>query len=135
MPTCLQLCCKLNTPAPLGVDVFWHNTVPDLFLVRHVRMKLTRLLQDLSIPTGAVELFLGNLMTVGFLTWNTIEGSVFQNEYPEAFVKLYTVPIWRLLLVLLMISASMWTHSLGIMIAFTIFFYVMDMEVTMEKWN
>jgi hypothetical protein len=98
-------------------------------------MKLTRLLQGLSTSSGAVEIFIGNLMTVGFLTWNTIEGSVFQNEYPRAFVKLYTVPIWRLLLVLLMISASMWNHSLGIMIAFTIFFYVMDMEVTMEKWK
>ena len=74
-------------------------------------------------------------MTIGFLSWNIIEGSVFENEYPSAFVKLYTIPIWRLLLIVLMISAAQWNHSLGIMIAFTIFFYVMDMEVTMEKWK
>jgi hypothetical protein len=98
-------------------------------------MKLTRLLQGFAITSSAVDIFLGNLMTVGFLTWNIIEGSVFQNEYPSAFIKLYTVPIWRLLLILLMISAAQWNHSLGIMIAFTIFFYVMDMEVTMEKWK
>jgi hypothetical protein len=100
-----------------------------------VRMKLTRLLRNVSTTTSELEIFIGNLMTIGFLTWNVIEGSVFENEYPRAFVKLYTVPIWRLLLVMLMIAASMWNHSLGIMIAFTIFFYVMDMEVTMEKWN
>lgn len=98
-------------------------------------MKLTRLLRDLSTTTGSIDIFIGNLMTVGFLSWNIIEGSVFQNEYPQAFVKLYTIPIWRLLLVILMISAASWNHSLGIMIAFTIFFYVMDMEVTMEKWK
>jgi hypothetical protein len=98
-------------------------------------MKLTRLLRGLSTTSSAIDIFIGNLMTVGFLTWNIIEGSVFQNEYPSAFVKLYTIPIWRLLLIILMISASLWNHSLGIMIAFTIFFYVMDMEVTMEKWK
>ena len=98
-------------------------------------MRLPRLLQDLSLTTKSIEIFIGNLITIGFLTWNTVEGSVFENEYPAAFVKLYTVPLWRLLLVLLMISACNWNHSLGIMIAFAIFFYIMDMEVTMEKWN
>jgi hypothetical protein len=98
-------------------------------------MKLTQLLRSLTTTTSAIDIFIGNLMTIGFLSWNVLEGSVFQNEYPSAFVKLYTLPIWRLLLLVLMISASTWNHSLGIMIAFTIFFYVMDMEVTMEKWN
>jgi hypothetical protein len=98
-------------------------------------MKLTQLLQGLNTTSTTIDTFLGNLMTLGFLSWNIIEGSVFQNEYPGAFVKLYTIPIWRLLLLLLMISAAQWNHSLGIMIAFTIFFYVMDMEVTMEKWR
>jgi len=98
-------------------------------------MRLSRLLQELSLTTKSVEIFIGNLITIGFLTWNTVEGSVFENEYPAAFVKLYTVPLWRLLLVLLMISACDWNRSLGIMIAFTIFFYIMDMEVTMEKWK
>ena len=74
-------------------------------------------------------------MILAFLSWNVVEGSVFENEYPYAFVKLYTIPIWRLLLVILMILAATWNHSLGIMVAFTIFFYVMDMEVTMENWK
>ncbi len=99
------------------------------------RMKLSRLLQTLANTSGAADIFIGNLMTVCFLTWNTIEGSVFENEYPYSFVKLYTMPIWRLLLLVLMITAASWNHSLGIMIAFTIFFYVMDMEVTMDKWK
>lgn len=98
-------------------------------------MKLSPLLRDLSLTTKSVEIFIGNIITIGFLTWNTVEGSVFENEYPAAFVKLYTIPLWRLLLVILMILACDWNRSLGIMIAFTIFFYIMDMEVTMEKWK
>ena len=74
-------------------------------------------------------------MILSFLIWNVIEGSVFENEYPYPFVKLYTTPIWRLLIAILMIFAALWDHSLGVMVAFTIFFYVMDMEVTMDKWK
>lgn len=98
-------------------------------------MKLPKMLQSIGNTTGVIDVFIGNLMTILFLSWNVLEGSVFQNEYPSVFVKLYTIPAWRLLLTLLMIAAASWNHSLGIMIAFTLFFYVMDMEVTMEKWK
>lgn len=92
-------------------------------------------LQNMPMISNDVDTLLKNVMLLLFLIWNVVEGSVFQNEYPYAFVKLYTIPIWRLLLVILMILASLWNHSLGIMVAFTMFFYVMDMEVTMDKWR
>jgi hypothetical protein len=92
-------------------------------------------LQNISMISNDVDNLLKNVMLLLFLIWNVVEGSVFQNEYPYAFVKLYTIPIWRLLLVILMILAALWNHSLGIMVAFTMFFYVMDMEVTMDKWR
>jgi hypothetical protein len=97
-------------------------------------MKLSLLQRALKSSDG-VEILLRNIMIVSFLTWNVVEGSVFQNEYPYAFVRLYTVPIWRLLLLILTITGAIWNHSLGIMLAFSIFFYVMDMEVTMDKWK
>lgn len=92
-------------------------------------------LQTVSLISNDLDNLLKNIMIVLFLIWNVVEGSVFENEYPYAFVKLYTIPIWRLILVILMILAALWNHSLGIMLAFTMFFYVMDMEVTMEKWR
>jgi hypothetical protein len=92
-------------------------------------------LQTVSIVSNEIDNILKNVMILLFLIWNVVEGSVFQNEYPYAFVKLYTIPIWRLILVILMILAALWNHSLGIMLAFTMFFYVMDMEVTMDKWR
>lgn len=98
-------------------------------------MKLETVFKKMSLYSHGFDVLLRNIMLVTFLTWNVIEGAVFENEYPPVFVKLYTTPIWRLLLVVLMISAASWNHSLGIMFAFTLFFYVMDMEVTMNKWK
>jgi hypothetical protein len=70
-----------------------------------------------------------------FFAWNLLEGAVFTNEYPAAMVKLYVVPIWRLLLVGLLYVAADWCPTVAIMIAFTLFFYYMDMEVTLDKWS
>ena len=90
--------------------------------------------RELSNKGTQAEMLFKNSMIIVLLIWNVLEGSVYENVYPVVVVKLYTIPIWRLLLVLCMIAAAEWNHSIGIMIAFTMFFYVMDMEVTMEKW-
>lgn len=73
--------------------------------------------------------------TIAFFIWNFIEGAVFENEYPTVMVNLYRIPIWRSILVLLLVFAAEWSPILGIMLAFTIFFYIMDMEVTSETWS
>lgn len=75
------------------------------------------------------------IVTVFFLGWNVIEGAVFENEYPRLFVQLYPIAAWRLLLLIALIAGAMWDSFVGIMLAFTAFFYVMDMEVTMDKWR
>jgi hypothetical protein len=97
-------------------------------------MKPVRVLQSILKSQEPIDIFLRNIVLLSSLIWNVLEGSVYENVYPVVVVKLYTIPIWRLLLVLCMIAAAEWNHSIGIMIAFTMFFYVMDMEVTMEKW-
>jgi hypothetical protein len=97
-------------------------------------MKLLKAFQRLSNTGTQAEMLFKNAMIIVLLIWNVLEGSVYENVYPAVVVKLYTIPIWRLLLVIFMIAAAEWNHSIGIMMAFTMFFYVMDMEVTMEKW-
>jgi len=74
-------------------------------------------------------------LVIIFFIWNFIEGAIFENEYPTAMVDLYRVPIWRSILVLLMIFAADWSPPVGIMLAFTLFFYIMDLEVTSETWS
>ena len=66
--------------------------------------------------------------------WNVVEGARFENQYPAAFVKLYPIAAWRLVLLVATILGALWSPSVGLMMAFTVFFYVMDMEVTLDKW-
>lgn len=87
------------------------------------------------IPTNSLDATLRLLVTGLFFLWNIVEGSVFQNEYPASFVTLYPIPIWRFLLVAALIAAASWCPSVGIMFACMLFFYGMDMEVTMDKWK
>ena len=83
----------------------------------------------------AAEDIVKGVLTLLLLVWNAAEGAIFENEYPTAFIKLYPLAIWRILLVLAVIAAIQWCPTLGYMLAFSIFFYVMDMEVTMDKWR
>ena len=67
--------------------------------------------------------------------WNFLEGAFYDHAYPLAMVKLYLVPLWRIAFVALIVIAADWCPSVAIMLAFFIFFYIMDMEVTLEKWS
>ena len=90
-----------------------------------------------SMPTMGqnIESGLRLLATAGFFTWNLIEGAYFENQYPLAMVSLYEVPIWRLAFLALMVVAADWCPSTALMLGFFVFFYIMDMEVTQEKWS
>jgi hypothetical protein len=75
------------------------------------------------------------VMTLAFFSWNVLEGAYFENQYPLAMVSLYTIPLWRLAFLALLILAADWCPSTAIMLGFFIFFYIMDLEVTREKWS
>jgi hypothetical protein len=94
-----------------------------------------KVLTDLLHYKHTADSYAKIIVTALFLGWNVIEGAIFENEYPRTFVKLYPIPIWRLILLVALIAGSLWDPFVGIMLAFTTFFYVMDMEVTMEKWK
>ena len=90
-----------------------------------------------GMPTmGAnIESGLRLLATGAFFAWNLVEGAYFENQYPLAMVSLYEVPIWRLAFLVLLVLAADWCPSTALMLGFFVFFYIMDMEVTQEKWS
>lgn len=91
--------------------------------------------KDLIKYSQKIDDYAKIMVTLFFLGWNIIEGAVFENEYPHIFVKLYSIPMWRLILLIALIAGAIWDQFVGVMLAFTAFFYVMDMEVTMDKWH
>lgn len=81
-----------------------------------------------------IDLVCRIIFIIALLGWNVLEGAAFENYYPKALVKLYTVPLWRFALLVATILSARWSTSVGVMMAFAIFFYVMDMEVVLNKW-
>jgi hypothetical protein len=78
---------------------------------------------------------LHGILLAAFFVWNVVEGAVFENEYPYAMVKLYKYPIWRIAALILVVFAADWSPAIALMLSFSIFFYIMDIEVTREKWS
>jgi hypothetical protein len=75
------------------------------------------------------------VLIAALFVWNLIEGSVYQNQYPLVMVHVYPIAIWRIALIVLIILASDWCPSLTLMLMYFVFFYIMDMEITIEKWS
>ena len=82
-----------------------------------------------------IDTILHGLVVVIFFIWNVIEGAIFENTYPLAMVNLYRFPIFRILFLSLILISVEWSKYVAIMIAFALFFYIMDMEVTTKKWS
>jgi hypothetical protein len=67
-----------------------------------------------------------SIVLVGVILLNY--STIFEVEYNSKLIDLYTQPWWRLMLILLTISAAMWCPRVGILITLLVFFYLADME-------
>jgi hypothetical protein len=52
----------------------------------------------------------------------------FETQYHPKLIELYMQPWWRLLTVLLVLSAAVWCPRVGILVALVVFFYLGDMH-------
>lgn len=67
--------------------------------------------------------------------WNLVEGAVYENAYPLAMIHIYPLAIWRIMLLVLVVFASDWSAHVTLLLAYTILFYIMDLEITIDKWS
>lgn len=54
--------------------------------------------------------------------------TLYEEEYSKKLIDLYIHPMWRILLVLILIMAAVWCPMVSIVIAFLAFFYLSDMN-------
>lgn len=71
------------------------------------------------------------LLVLVFL-WLFTAGSIFEVEYYDKLVELYTHPWWRWLLIALVIVSASWCPSLAIIFTLAIFFYFADIQVVIN---
>uniref|UniRef100_A0A6C0K909 Uncharacterized protein n=1 Tax=viral metagenome TaxID=1070528 RepID=A0A6C0K909_9ZZZZ len=75
------------------------------------------------------------LFIVILFGWNLVEGAVYENAYPLAMIHVYPLAIWRIMLLVLIVLASDWSAHVTLLLIYMVFFYIMDLEVTIEKWS
>ena len=86
--------------------------------------KLPSFVRFNSITEESVRILF--LVLVGFLV--IYNSTLFEKEYNETLMNLYTYPWWRFLMVFLMIAAATWSPELAILVSLAIFFYLNDMN-------
>lgn len=75
------------------------------------------------------------LFIIALFGWNLVEGAIYENMYPLAMIHIYPMAIWRIMLLALIILASDWSAHVTLLLVYMVFFYIMDLEVTIEKWS
>jgi hypothetical protein len=85
-------------------------------------------------PDGVLDAAARTIVTSIFFIWNLYEGSVFESPYDRTLVRLYSFPLFRFALVLLVLVAAYWCPRVGIMVALAVFFYIEDMEKLRRPW-
>lgn len=80
-----------------------------------------------------IDVIAKTVFTLFFFLWNVFEGAKIDTQYPHKLVVLYFYPLWRILLVATLVAATYWCHRLGMMMAFAVFFYLMDIQLLLYK--
>lgn len=58
--------------------------------------------------------------------------SLMERPYHQKLAQLYIQPWWRVLILLLVLSASLWCPRVGILMAFIAFLYMNDMNTLIQ---
>lgn len=69
-----------------------------------------------------LAVFLGVFVMVYYST-------LMERPYHQKLALLYTYPLWRILVVLLVLFAALWCPRVGIIMAFIVFLYLHDMNL------
>jgi hypothetical protein len=84
----------------------------------------TNFLKFQNTPDGILRLLSVVILSIVLIKYST----VFENEYSQKLIDLYLNPWWRILVLLLFISAVLWCPRVGMLVALVVFFYLSDME-------
>lgn len=85
-------------------------------------------------PDGIWDATARIIVTTAFFLWILYEGSVFESPYPQVLVQLYGLPLFRFVLVLLVLVSAYWCPRVAAMVSLAVFFYIEDMEKLRTPW-
>ena len=86
-------------------------------------------------PGGRTDMIARIVATVVFFLWNFFQGSLFHTPYSTQLVLLFKYPLWRILLVALLIISALWCPTVAIMVVVAVYFYLSDLNILTEPWT
>ena len=91
----------------------------------------------LSLGSGKLNLdiLLRSVLILIILGFVLLNGTVFENHYPTNSVELYNYPLWRFLIVFLVIAGTWWCPYVGLATATAAFFYLGDMHTLTNSFT
>ena len=78
---------------------------------------------------SSVEIMLQSLVIFCLFIILTKYSSVFEEMYHEKLIDLYMYPWWRILIVILILFAVLWSPRIAIILSLVVFFYMSDMNM------
>jgi hypothetical protein len=81
-----------------------------------------------NMVISMIDASLKILLSIILLIWLYNFGTIFESEYHEKLVNLYTNPWWRWMLVGLLVISTEWCPSFAIALLMSIFFYFADIN-------
>ena len=85
-------------------------------------------LDKLGQSNISFDTLLRSVVILCILGFVLVNGTVFENHYPSSSVELYNYPLWRFLIVFLVIVGAWWCPYIGLATATAAFFYLGDMH-------
>ena len=80
-------------------------------------------------PGGKADGIARLVAALVFFAWNLFEGSLFHTPYSTQLVLLYKYPLWKILLVALIIISALWCPTVAIMVVLAVYFYLSDLNI------
>jgi hypothetical protein len=93
-------------------------------------MKWPEMLQFSNTLDGALRAVFVGLAAVVLVIYSM----PFETQYHGKLIDLYMAPWWRLLTVLLVLTAAIWCPRVGILVALVVFFYLGDMQTLLTPF-
>jgi hypothetical protein len=60
--------------------------------------------------------------------WLFTNGMLYQTEYPTKLVELYSEPLWKVILVCIVLSTFVWSPRIGILLSLAVILYISDLN-------
>ena len=78
-------------------------------------------------PSGYIDGALRLLMVLALFGWNSFEALSLRTPYPSTMVALWSIPLWRMILLFTIWLGAEWSSQVGILTAVAVLFYTVNM--------